>query len=34
VTTAIVAFAAGGQITARWNGMPALSPPAMFLVSM
>ena len=32
VTTAIVALAADGQITARWNGMPPLSPPAMFLV--
>src|SRR5690348_8142414 len=26
-TTAIVALAACGQITARWNGMPGLSPP-------
>jgi hypothetical protein len=33
-TTAILALAAGGQITARWNAIPALSPPAMFLRSM
>jgi hypothetical protein len=34
MTTAILALAADGQITARWKGMPALSPPPGFLVSM
>src|SRR5258708_15605095 len=34
VTTAILTLAAEGQITARWNGMPLLSPPPGFLVSM
>ena len=33
-TTAVLTFAAVGQITARWNGMPELSPPPWFLVSM
>src|SRR6516165_4145026 len=33
-TTAILVRAAAGQITARWNGMPLLSPPPGFLVSM
>src|SRR5580658_7910331 len=32
-TTATLTSAAAGQITARWNGMPALSPPPGFLVS-
>src|SRR5215469_2183168 len=33
-TTAIAVPAAPGQMTARWNGMPELRPPPMFLVSM
>src|SRR5258707_11619199 len=33
-TTAILVFAAVGQMTARWNGIPALRPPPTFLVSM
>ncbi len=33
-TTATLALAAVGQSTARWNGMPALRPPPVFLVSM
>src|SRR5215470_12595602 len=33
LTTAIFTFAAFGQITARWNGMPSASPPPRFLVS-
>src|SRR5580700_5809758 len=34
LTTAILVLAAAGQMTARWKGMPALSPPPGFLVSM
>ena len=34
LTTAVWVRAADGQITARWNGMPPLSPPPGFLVSM
>jgi len=33
-TTAVLTFAAVGQITARCNGMPELRPPPWFLVSM
>src|SRR5215469_17174407 len=33
LTTAILTLAAGGQITARWNGIPSASPPPRFLVS-